>query len=71
MFAATAYESYGLYKSGGFANENWTELAVGLIVSAVVAFAAVKWLLHYIQSNSFTPFAWYRIGLGLLLLVLI
>jgi undecaprenyl-diphosphatase len=71
MFAATAYESFGLYKSGGFADENWTELAVGFVVSAIVAFAAVKWLLHYIQSNSFTPFAWYRIGLGLLLLVFI
>lgn len=71
MFAATAYETFGLYRSGDFAHENWSELAVGLVVSAVVAFAAVKWLLHYIQSNSFTPFAWYRIGLGLLLLAFV
>jgi undecaprenyl-diphosphatase len=68
MFAATAYETYDLYADGEIANENWTELAVGFVVSAVVAFIAVKWLLHYIQTHRFTPFAWYRLGLGALLL---
>jgi undecaprenyl-diphosphatase len=71
MFAATAYEALELYKSGGIANENWSELGVGFVVSAVVAFAAVKWLLHYIQTHRFTPFGWYRIGLGLLLIALV
>ena len=71
MFAATAYEALELYKSGGIADENWTELGVGFVISAVVAFAAVKWLLRYIQTHKFTPFGWYRIGLGLLLIVLV
>jgi undecaprenyl-diphosphatase len=35
----------------------------------VVAFVAVKWLLRYIQSHRFTVFAWYRIALGLALLL--
>jgi undecaprenyl-diphosphatase len=70
MFAATAYESYDLYKSGEMLNENWTELAVGFVVSAVVAFIAVKWLLRYVQTHRFTWFAWYRIVFGTLLLVL-
>jgi len=34
-----------------------------------VAFAAVKWLLRYIQTHRFTVFAWYRIAAGLLLLI--
>ncbi|MFL6549117.1 MAG: undecaprenyl-diphosphate phosphatase [Povalibacter sp.] len=68
MFAATAYETLQLYKAGGIAQENWSELAVGFVVSAVVAFVAVKWLLHYIQTHRFTPFAWYRIALGAALL---
>lgn len=68
MFAATAYESYEVYKSGGGA-ENWGDLALGFVVSAVVAFIVVKWLLHYVQTHRFTPFAWYRIVLGALLLV--
>jgi len=69
MFAATAYEVFDLYQSGQIADENWTELGVGFVVSAVVAFIAVKWLLRYVQAHSFNPFGWYRIALGLLLVV--
>jgi undecaprenyl-diphosphatase len=71
MFAATAYEAYDLYKDGHVQDENWGELAIGFAVSAVVAFIAVKWLLQYIQTHRFTPFAWYRIGFGILLLAII
>ncbi len=71
MFAATAYEAAALYRSGGFADENWTELGVGFAVSGIVAFAAVKWLLRYVQTHSFTPFGWYRIGFGLLLIAVV
>lgn len=68
MFAATAYESYELYRSGGLEQEHWSDLAVGFVVSAVVAFIVVKWLLRYVQTHRFTPFAWYRIILGTVLL---
>ena len=71
MFAATAYELLDLYQSGEMANENWFDFGVGFVVSAVVAFVAVKWLLHYIQTHRFTPFAWYRIGFGALLLAVV
>jgi undecaprenyl-diphosphatase len=69
MFAATAYELLKLYQSGGLANEHFDEIAIGFVVSAIVAFIAVKWLLQYIQTHRFTVFAWYRIALGILLLV--
>jgi undecaprenyl-diphosphatase len=69
MFAATAYEVFDLYQSGQIADENWSELGVGFVVSAVVAFIAVKWLLRYVQTHSFNPFGWYRIALGLMLVV--
>jgi undecaprenyl-diphosphatase len=71
MFAATTYEAYDLYRSGGVAGENWGDLGVGFVVSAVVAFVAVKWLLRYVQTHSFTPFGWYRIGLGWLLVAFV
>jgi undecaprenyl-diphosphatase len=71
MFAATAYEALDLRRSGGIAGENWTELAVGFAVSAVVAFVAVKWLLRYVQTHSFNPFGWYRLALGAALLALV
>jgi undecaprenyl-diphosphatase len=70
MFAATAYELLNLYRTDRIGQENWTDLAVGFVVSAVVAFAAVKWLLGYIQTHRFTVFAWYRIAAGGVLLAL-
>jgi undecaprenyl-diphosphatase len=71
MFAATAYELLNLYRHDQLAQEHWTDLAVGFVVSAIVAFIAVKWLLTYIQTHRFTIFAWYRIIAGIALLALI
>src|SRR5678815_5052363 len=53
------------------AGERWGDLAIGFVVSALVAFIAVKWRLQYIQTHRFTPFAWYRIVLGAALLVFV
>lgn len=55
-------------QTGGAAGEAWTMLAIATLVSALVSFAAVKWLLGYIRSHTFTGFGWYRIALGALLL---
>ena len=71
MFAATGYETLKLAHDGSLAHENWTELAVGFVISAVVAFMAVKWLLRYVQTHRFTVFAWYRLVLGALLLTVL
>ncbi|SRR5512138_83073 len=71
MFAATAYELMAMYADGTAGEENWIDLGVGFVVSAIVAFIAVKWLLHYIQTHRFTPFAWYRLALGAGLLTLL
>lgn len=71
MFAATAYETLKLYKAGALHDENWSDIGVGFVVSSIVAFIAVKWLLQYIQTHRFTPFAWYRIALGGLLILLL
>jgi undecaprenyl-diphosphatase len=42
---------------------------VGLIVSFVAAWACVRWLLRYIASHDFVPFAWYRIAFGAVVLL--
>jgi undecaprenyl-diphosphatase len=68
MYAASAYELLKAARDGGAAGENWTSLGIAFVVSTIVAFIAVKWLLSYIQSNRFTAFAIYRIILGALLL---
>ena len=53
----------------GTAPENWSMVLLGLAVSAIVSFLAVKWLLRYVQTHTFTAFGWYRIGLAALILV--
>jgi undecaprenyl-diphosphatase len=42
--------------------------AVGFVVSFLAAWACVRWLLRYVATHTFVPFAWYRIGFGLLVL---
>ena len=68
MFAATAYELLSLIRHDGIGNEDWSALAVAFVASAITAFVAVKWLLHYIQSHRFTAFAVYRVIVGIALL---
>ena len=43
--------------------------AVGLFFSFVSAWLCVRWLLRYISTHSFVPFAWYRIVFGVIVLV--
>ena len=69
MFAASGYELLKALKDGGGANEDWNALAIAFVVSLVTAFVAVKWLLGYIRTHRFTPFAIYRIVLGIALLI--
>jgi undecaprenyl-diphosphatase len=42
-------------------------IIVGVIVSFVVAYASIAWLLKFVSSNKITAFVWYRVALGLLL----
>jgi undecaprenyl-diphosphatase len=68
MFAASGYELLKSFKSGEQWQEDWSALALAFAVSLVTAFVAVKWLLGYIRTHRFTPFAIYRIVLGVALL---
>jgi undecaprenyl-diphosphatase len=43
-------------------------LLVGTAVSFVVAWASIRWLLRFVATHDLTPFAWYRIVLGIVVL---
>lgn len=47
--------------------EDWGMVLLGFVVSAIVSFIAVRWLLRYIQTHTFVLFGWYRIGLAALI----
>jgi len=55
--------------TAGAAPEHWGLVILGTMVATVVSFAAVKWFLRYIQTHTFEGFGWYRIALGILILI--
>ena len=67
LFAASAYE---LYRNRGLLDAADLDMfAVGFVAAFASAFLCVKWLLRYIGSHDFTPFAWYRIVFGAVVLL--
>lgn len=68
LLAAGGYKLFKAWKHHELAGENWGLTLLATLVAAVMAFLAVKWLLRYVQSHTFTVFGWYRIGLGILIL---
>ena len=49
----------------------WIVLAIGFVVSFIVALGVVAWFMRWVRSRGFAPFAIYRIVLGLVLLLLL
>ena len=49
----------------------WVVLAIGFIVSFVVALGVVAWFMNWVRARGFVPFAIYRIVLGIALLTLL
>jgi undecaprenyl-diphosphatase len=60
---------YSLYKARALLSAADLPLfIVGLVFSFISAWICVRWLLRYISSHSFVPFAWYRIAFGIVVL---
>ena len=67
LFGAAAYD---LYKHRALLSmDDLPFFAVGLVVSWAAAWVCVKWLLRYVATHTFAPFAWYRIAFGVLVLL--
>ncbi|MGE5151883.1 MAG: undecaprenyl-diphosphate phosphatase [Rhodospirillaceae bacterium] len=57
--------AYSLYKERALLSAADVPLfAIGLVFSFLSAWACVRWLLRYIATHDFVPFAWYRIAFG-------
>ena len=48
----------------------WTPTIIATVVSGIVAYATIAWLLRFVSSNKFTSFLVYRVLLGLVIMVL-
>ncbi len=60
------YQSYHVFDG----LEDWTVIAVGLVVSFISALLLIRALVAYVAKRDFMIFAWYRIASGLLILLL-
>lgn len=70
LSAATGYE---LLKNGSTVHEVYgaTTPLIGIVVAAVAAVAAVKWMVGYLERHDLTLFGYYRIAIGILTLIFI
>ena len=64
MAAATALDL--LKSASSFSSADFEILAVGFVVSFVVALVIIKWLLYYIKNHTFLSFGVYRIAVAFL-----
>jgi undecaprenyl-diphosphatase len=62
--------AYSVYKERALLSAADIPLfAVGLVFSFISAWLCVRWLLKFISTHNFIPFAWYRIAFGIVVLV--
>jgi undecaprenyl-diphosphatase len=78
MVAATCYDLLKSLRGKGMENpigvsqidaHGWVVLAIGFVVSFIVAYGSVAWFMAYVRKRGFAPFAVYRIIVGALVLV--
>jgi undecaprenyl-diphosphatase len=72
MLAATGYKLYKYYKeNGGFTHYEIHYLLIGNVVAFIVALLAIKFFIGFVKKYGFKFWGWYRIALGIILLLLI
>jgi len=73
MFAASAKSFYDVYKEHPevLVRNNMTTLGIGAVVAFVVALLAIRFFINYLQKHGFKIFGFYRIILGIVMLILL
>ena len=72
LVAAGGYQAVTAASAiGGAGGVGWSATLIGTVVSFVVAYASIAWLLRFVQKNDFTAFVVYRVALGLVIIVLL
>jgi len=71
MFAAGGLQIKEAIDAGQVAELTNPAAIAAFIVATATAWLSVVWLLRFVQRNTFIPFVWYRLGLGVVLIALI
>lgn len=73
MLGATTLELWDARDAlaSGMGPVGWSEIAIGFVVSFIVAIFVIRAFVAYVSRSGFTPFAWYRIAVGALAIYLL
>ncbi len=63
--------NYFLLDNYSFTTNEWILLAVATVVSFLVSLLVIRALMAFIKKHSFKPFGWYRIALGIIVLIIL
>ena len=69
MFGASAYSIMKM-GIGNISPDQWVKLSIGFITSFIVALLVISFLMNYIKRHTFKPFGYYRVALGILIILL-
>lgn len=71
MAGASLLRGLKFFLSGvGISYTEWLILAVGVVTAFLVSILAIRFLMSFVRRHSFEVFGWYRIALGLLVILL-
>jgi undecaprenyl-diphosphatase len=75
LLAIPAVVGSGLFKLADIANDPvepaWGPIALATVVSFVIGYGVIAWLLRYVSTHDFVPFVLYRIALAVVVAVLL
>lgn len=67
---ASLKAAWNIARHGGIAPEMQMPFAVGVVISAVTGYAAIAFLVRYLQTQTLKIFIWYRIVCGIIIIAL-
>jgi undecaprenyl-diphosphatase len=67
---AALYKGFEMFRDGGIPPGFGGAFFWGIVASMVSGFIAIAFLLKYVQRHSFLPFVIYRVGLGIVVIVI-
>ncbi len=69
IFAASIFDFYKNYSS--FDSSKISLILIGFVVAFLSSLVVIKWFINFVSSHSFKVFAYYRILLGIILLLIV
>jgi undecaprenyl-diphosphatase len=71
VFAAGTKKTLDLYQSQMIGSADFIVLLIGFLTSAIIGYLCIKYFLKFLQNHSLKIFAYYRVVLGLIVLVIL